>query len=605
MARVRTRIKRSLYLMIALAILFLLLQLNQWLPGSGAGGGSGGFRAAGELGAADPHRAGAPDAPVADAPDDPTTVEPPEQAPVDWPPKTGIRVEVRGPDGDLAEGWRLGVGDGGSEQARPNADGSCKTNDKRVFGAGFRIRTAAGLVRHRHGAAMRAARWSVYLPRGKLPLQVRRREVTIRVVDATSDNPLPDAHVDYEVGGLNATVTTDANGEAAVRTLSLTPLTVRVRKPGHETATISLSAQDPRQETVRLDPLRDVEVVYAPGSDAVLAARLRLADGSSIRGKVTPPGDGAGQRATFRLPHRKFASAWLESVVGAGAGRYLFRRPAKDLDSPITVPGSKRINVRVRDPMGRRIEHVRTHLDVQTYEGPQAEDEPRGGAVQDTLREGAPLLVARGARVRLRVDAPGAVPMVRSLTPIDGTDDLAFVAVPGIRIPVRVLDRAGHALSGAEVVARTSVEGERIRVSARTDAEGRAYLGPFGAGPVEVFAASEGRVPAALVAQASAAMGTLTFRLHPGAPLRIVVEDPFGRALQGVGIEIVPTGGKPPLVVPPGTPPRETDGQGLWTLKGVPAGDYDVTLTLTNHAPQTLRRVHPGAVTWFATLIRR
>ncbi|MDJ0521533.1 MAG: carboxypeptidase-like regulatory domain-containing protein [Planctomycetota bacterium] len=609
MARARTRAKRTVYLLLALAILLLLLELNRWLPGTWPGGGGGGFRSAGTAGVEDTERSGERDAPPTDEQEDPGAVTPPDTPPPAWPPKRGVVVEVRGPDGELAEGWRLGVGDGGAEGRQPDAEGTLRIRDKQVFAQGFRIRSAAGVLRHREGTDARVARWSIHLPAGKLPATARRPRVPVRVVDATTGKPIEGAQVDFEVGGMDATQTTDARGVAMVRVLDANPVEVRVRKEGLVTTEALLSPREAGTPEIAIDEAIELEVAYAPSPSSVLKAHLLDAEGNTLaEGKVSVRGAGTGQRATFQTGKRSLEGAWLETTVGTPRGTFTFRRPATDATRALDVPDAKEIAVQVREVSGRVVPNARVRVEMDTYDGPGAEDEPRtnAGAMLTSAADGTlSFVVPAGARTRLLVDVPNAAPMARTLTPVDGTDTLEFTADEGVRIPVLVRDADGRPLVGARVLARTSIEGMRLVRETVTDAQGRARLGTFAPGSVEVFAQAKGHAAVAQVADAASAMGTVELQLARGYPLRVVIEDPFGRALQDVDVEITPSGGGAPLVVMPSGAAHVTDKDGVCALPAVPDGRYDVTLTKPGYETQKLRKVRPGAVTYYGTLVKR
>lgn len=609
MARARTRAKRTVYLVLALALLFMLLELNRWLPGTWPGGGGGGFRAAGELGADDANRTDGAEAPPADAPEDAGVVEPPEAPPPDWPPRKGVVVAVRGPDGSLAGEWRLGVGDGGPEGRRPDANGTLRIRDKQVFAEGFRIRSTAGVLRHRGGANEPAARWSIWLPGGTLPLQQSSPTVTLRVTDAETGEPVVGARAQWEAEGEQRTATTNAAGEAQVRWRGGTPFRVRFEADQHTPLEHIVVPRDPSGGDVRMDPVAEHVVTYAQSPFSVLSARLLDARHREIaKAEVNLRGGGRGQQATFEVPPRKRDGAWLETTVGSATGTYVFRRPLAAVETPLVVPRAKQVTVHVRNEAGETVKTARAIIEVDTHDGPGAEDEPRSSdapAIQAGDDGRLRFVIPAGGRTRLLVQAPGAAPIVRTLTALDGTDTLEFVAQAGIRVPVQVFGADGKPLAKARVVARTSMEGMRIQRSALTDANGRALVGPFAEGSIELFAGATGHAAAGQVADAAPAMGTIPLHLVRGFPLRVVVADPYGRALAGVDVELTSRGGAAPVVRMPSMDEQVTGADGTLTVHGLPDHLYDVALTLPGYGTQTLRKIRPGAVTYYATLLAR
>jgi hypothetical protein len=169
-------------------------------------------------------------------------------------------------------------------------------------------------------------------------------------------------------------------------------------------------------------------------------------------------------------------------------------------------------------------------------------------------------------------------------------------------VPVQVLDARGREIRDADIVARAVVGGARVSTRARTDAGGRARVGPVPAGPVEVFAHAPGRAWSGDKIEARPAMGTVEIRLLPGAPLRLVVESPLGAPLAGVHVTASPEDGKPADVLPPEPPAWRTGPDGALLVEDLPLRPYRLHLALPGHADATLRDVRPGLVTYFATL---
>src|SRR5688572_9306872 len=109
-ARPRVRPRRLLLLLVLALLLGLLLELNRFLPGGWPGSGdSGGFRTLDVAGG-----------PRGDAPD---RLRPPDRPSPDWTPAQGVRIEVRGPEGQAVDGWRAGVGTRGALHG-PGASGA-------------------------------------------------------------------------------------------------------------------------------------------------------------------------------------------------------------------------------------------------------------------------------------------------------------------------------------------------------------------------------------------------------------------------------------------------------------------------------------------------
>ena len=609
MARLRTRFKRSLLLAIALAILALLLEMNTFLPGSWPGGDGGGIQQSSELG----ERA-APEAPEAEAekpaePLDPEAVEAPQEKPEAWPPKTGIRIQVRGPDGELAAGWRLGAGDGGREDGKPDAAGVLQSRDDRILTEGFRIRSKQGLLRHRR-IPSKAAVWTVQLPGAPLPAQRQAGRIQLEIVDRATGAALPEAEVSWIAHSKDQRVRSDAEGRAELsgdRSISLLRATVTAkdRRP----RSIWLSPRDPRPQRVELDETfhLETELVF-PSEVEGLGVYARLLD---AKGQTLPAGRVkriSNSRFDLTLPQSLRATAWIEFMIRDQVhGASAFRRPVSELGPRTEAPAFEVVRVTVRDVNGKPTLDAHVSQACQTCTQRGEESEPQRFLGESlTKGDGAyETIVPAGRPFTLLVESPGHAPMARRFVAGDGNVPLDFVAEAGLKVPVRVLDASGAPLEGASVLARASLLGMRILRAATTDADGRAALGPFAAGPVEVFARSPDFAWAAVVADAAAGMGTLTLPLERGYPLTLVVEDAFGLPLEGVDVELTPGGGGRPLVSPPSAQQRTTSPDGTLVLPDLPNRLYDLSLSLPGYHLEKVRKVRPGAVTYYATLVRK
>jgi len=353
---------------------------------------------------------------------------------------------------------------------------------------------------------------------------------------------------------------------------------------------------------------RVTEVVFPAGSpDLEVKARLLDPSGRSLPGAEVAHPLARGFR--FRVPRGLLEGAWVEFQVreaSRGGSSAVFRRPLRDLPPVTEAPTFRVLRVRVRSVDGAVLSGVHLSQRCRTWPQAGAESEPEHdfGASRSREDGSSEMLVPRGRPFTLLVQTPGQAPMARRFAAGDANEPLEFIAQPGLQIPVRVLDPGGRPFEGASVLARASLEGMRILRADTTDAGGRASVGPFAPGPVEVFARGPGHAWAAAVAEATDAMATLNLRLERGYPLSLVIEDPAGHPLAGVDVEVHPTGGGLPLASPPRAPQRRSPSDGTLLLPALPNRLYDVTLTLPGHRIERLRRVRPGAVTYYATLLR-
>jgi len=605
MARLRTRAKRSFLLAVAIAFLALLLEMNRFIPGTWRGGDGGGMRFSSELG---PRSDGdAPEREEPNASEHPEAVVPPEETPTDWPPKMGMWIELRGPRGDLQTDWWLGVGAGGDESGRPDDDGSLRMRDSRLHEEGFRIRTKAGLVRHRQGVNDPAGRWAVYLPEVPLPRQRHPGAVTMAVVDAATGKPIPDARVTWRTDDAEwQEAEADASGVASVGAARPGgPFQVFVTALGHAPKNTWVGPRDPRAVPVALDRLVGVKLrVVGDGSEtpAVRDGFVLAADGRELA-------HFKGDTPTLTLRESETRDAWLELHVVVDPERrviFTFRRRLDPERPTVRVPESRILEVSVRNPHGAPVSKAR----VSAIFGAEADAHTEGEPVRtpDEISTGADgrALVAVPARsaFTLLIEPPAGAPIARRYSAGDGNAPLEVITQAGLVVPVLVRGASGGPLAGVRVVARASLGDLRVLRRATTGPDGRAGVGPLGEGPVEIFAGAPGHAWSAAVEIASGAMGTVELRLRRGHPLSLVVEDAFGLPLAGVGVEVSPADGGRPLTAQPDGRAWRTDVRGRLTVPDLPLRSYDVTLTLPEYGVEKLRKVKPGSVTYFGTLVR-
>jgi hypothetical protein len=604
MARLRTRAKRSVLLAIALALLALLLEMNRFLPGTWPGGDGGGVRVSSETGERSdlaPRKKEDPD-----PPQDPATVVPPEAPPPLWPPKTGIPIELRSADGSLETDWRLGIGEGGSEDGEPNADGSFRARDRRILEQGFRIRIAGRLLRQREGLQEPASRWAVFRPRADLPEQRQPAPIDLRVVDAVTGAPLPDTLVETGAMGSTKALRTGADGQVELKNPQRTGLVrATVRREGYDPQTLTLSPRNMEAPEVALDPRAQVplQIIGPSGEEPTIS------EGYVLRPDGTEILRFRGARPTLDLRAADRKDAWLEIHVVVDPERRIefpFRTPLAGVGATLQVPAHRVLPVSVRDPQGRAVSDVRISAHYGSAGLDPAEGEPQHKDAESLTdaRGRAEIAVPVTSPYRVLVQPPLGAPIARRFQRGDGTAPLEIITEPGIQMPIAVRGADGAPLVGAQVVARASVMDTRVVRSARTDARGRAQLGPLPEGPVEVFAGAPGHGWNATVEAASSAMGTVSLRLERGYAFTIVVADPFGVPLEGVRAEVTPADGGRPLVASPEPAPRSSDAAGRLRLPDLPARTYDVALSRAGYGVETLRGITPGAVTYFATLVR-
>lgn len=614
MARVRTRVQRSFYLLIALCILMLLLQLNTLLPGVWKGGGEGGFRAGGDFGLLDPTR-GTPDgAPTPDAADA-GAIEPPTEPPDDWPPRDGLVVQVIGPDGDLREGWRLGVGGSGGQRAAD--DGSLTVRDKRIHGEGFRVRDGRTTLRHRHGLDVPATRYVVHVPRGEVPSPRRADPVEVQVVDPASGEPVPGARIGWTAGGQARDATTDAEGKARVQGEGVDPFPVRVTKEGRieqadvivrpqrrGATRIPLAVATPRAITFRWTDRRPAAVtrVLVYSDD-----RRLLADARGARGT-------ASSEIRFTLPEHELDGAHMAVLAsGTDVDGYRVSMPLRGVGAEVLLPNPRTLRIVARDVQGRPVADA--SVVVATEWGEDDETAPLAPFRTRTNRQGeARVSVAPGQGVHVTVQKDRLGPATRRLSAVDGSDTLELVLDDGVMIPVRVRPAGGEGLLRS-LEARASVNGVRVRqgrlVLRDHPVDEVAYIGPFPPGPVELYVGAHGHAWSARILDAKPAMATVDVPLEKAYPLMVVVEDAFGVAIEGATIELTVVDGGEPLVVSPTAYGLVTDARGRAGLPNesgisgseLPDRVYEARISAPGYGPQVIRRLRPGGALHFVTLL--
>jgi hypothetical protein len=607
MANLRTRARRTGLLLLALVALFLLLELDQWLPGAWSGGG--GFLRPGGSGRREP-AAEVPDATPAPAPSDPTAVTPPRTRPPATPAREGPVVEVRGPDGQDVTDWRAGTGDLGPEDVVPLQGGSAPLRDARVREEGLRVRHAGRVVRHRHGLARGPARWVVHLPAGTPPRRRQPAGVHVLVRDPRDGSPVPGARVRWRSQGADHGIATDARGEAVVPPgPDGDPLEVHVQAPGRVPAETWASPRDGRPLRLDLPRLRRVTATFQWGDHrpcTFLRAEVRAADGRLLA-RAGGEGTAVGPEVSLEVPEDEMDGARLRLAPrGENVSGLRFDLPLAGLGAKVTLPAWRTVTLRVKDVQGRPVDRAQVLVTSDPGEGeggppqrPWRGMTNRAGELRFALPAGTDcdVLVIKG---RLG-------PAARRLGSWDGSDVLDLVLAEGVLVPVRVLAPDGTPVAGAAVAGRGVVEGVRVEHGGllRTDADGRVSVGPFAPGPVELWAHLPAGAWVGALAQARPAMGTVRLRPEPGRALRLVVEDPFGAPLQGVRVDVTVTAGGPPLAAAPaeGTTAR-TDAQGGAVLAWLPDRVYELILQKAGYRTQRVPGLRPDGALHLLTLLR-
>lgn len=569
--------------------LVVLLEMHRCLPGGWPGaGGEGGFR---RLDGAEGS--------------DPALLARAEGWKPDWTPREGVTMRVRLASGSDAGGWRTTPADGGQAEGPERGGDRVLLRDAGYQQRGFTLRWGAdSVLSHPAPPASDAApTWRVALPSAALPARLGPRSVTLTVLRAGTATPIAGAEV--RLGDELAARSTDEKGHLSLPGLStLTPVSVTAE--GHAPAEAWVHPQASAEVRVELSPLATLWTPFLDGGTRaetpILAARLVAQDGRRLWEAV---------RAPTPRPARVELQVASSALRGARLTVQAEGRPLTDM---AFEPGTREVvladrgrafTLAARAPEGLPVA-LRSAQASYASAGRGAPGEGRG--VLERLE------VARDGSVRFvaPADAPATVVLesgqhAPAVLRIDaqepaGAREVALEA--GVRVPVLVLDRRGRPVRDAEVRARVVLDGVRVELSARTDPEGRARVGPLPAGPCEVLAHAPGKAWAARATEARNPMQDVELRLLPGATLRLQVSTPFGVPLAGVRVTAVPTDEGPAPVEAPEAPAWTTDAQGRLVMPDLPLRAWRLRLEQPGHAPETLDAITPGPIWYFATLVR-
>jgi len=605
-SRKRVRPGRLLLVLGLALLLWLLLELNRFLPGAWPGGaGSGGSR---------PRPAGLTS--------DPTRVEPSPTPPPAPAAPTGLVVTVLAPSGEPSRGGEVELGFGGDAVRVPlEEDGSATFSRVPAGGAFVPVASVRGRLqlvdvvrdgrRLVHGAppAASGSDLRVVWPRASVPLvrgggRPTSREV--RVVDEQG-RPVAAAEVAWSAGGREGRTTTDASGRATLAgwAAPVARLCVSAAGTGETCAYASVEAEGPLE--LRVPTLTRVSTTFtAAESGAALApTTLRLVAPDGTTSSVTRP---EGGFAGFErdLPYDFVAGGALEVVAEGRAPLFV---PLKDLAKTTAVPPGRAVEVTVTGPDGAPRAGARVTAAF-----------PRGGDAEAAT--GSPLEEAgttgQDGRVTLHVpldrpvtlvaDAGAAAPAGATVAPGREAAAVALAVGPSHTLEVRVVDAAGAAAGPAHVVALVRAGTATVRRTATADAAGVARLAGLPPGRAEVFAHAAGRAWAVAVAEVpDTGPATVTLSLQRGLRLLLVVEDPDGVPLPGVAVRSAARSASSELQGPAPADPDEapwvTDAHGVLSVDDLADRELDLYLHAGGFSDEVVARVRPGPATWFATMV--
>jgi len=591
----RRRPLRVLLLLVLALLLWFLLELNRFLPGSWPGGGGDtGSRPTPTGSEPDPKQVRPDATPIAplvpQAPALRVVLASPAGA-----PGAPAKVTARAADGRTLSFTSTGAPDLTLEGLPPEQvdDLVVERDGRRIVHGPFPRVTGTDLV--------------VAWPRASLPAVAPRPSgpATVRVTDEAG---VPVAKAEVHVTGrpgLDAVLSTDAEGRANVAL----PPTGRVRicasADGFGEACIDASMRSSEPLELRLPRMvRKQARLVDPETGAALrasAVRLRGSDGVV---RDLPPPEGGFEHVEVTWPRTLLAGASAEIEV---AGRPLVRLPLETMPETVPVPAGRTVEVVVSNPSGA----AGARIPVSVRWAPEGVREPSDAdamtARATTDGEGrARVSVPVGRAVEVVVDGESAAPTGRNV-PAEAAEPVPIALAAGVVLRVRVETADGKPVAGANVVALARAGNATVRRRALTAQDGTAALPPVGEGRLEVYAHRPGFSWAVATVDARPGSGPTRLVLSPGRRLRLVVESPDGLPLAGVTVRSVArpdaSAGAPDPMDPDGVP-WTTDADGVLVVEDLNDREMDLFLSLAGHAEEVLARVRPGATTWFATLVR-
>ena len=597
----RRRPTRLLWVALFVLLLWLLLRLNQFLPGVWPGGGEDkGLR---------PTPAGSEA--------DPTTVRPSETPPVapTHRPAT-IHVVVRMPDGtpkvdgdvffvtSRSSGadtrWSRGILSLGKEAAG-GAEFEVKEGQVlRAFGA---LLETPDFLPHGSPPVGAARQWVVQLPRASVPrVEVASPSTVVRVVGADG-MAIPGATVDVKEEGRDSRVVVGTDGRAVIDA----DLVYRAcaSAPGYGESCAYGKARSPDPLVLTLSKNARISTRFIdPATGAPLSARsLRLVspDGTV---KTLERASGAFSDFETTLPSDVAAATRIEIDV---AGRPIVRDFLSSLAATTAVPEGRLVTIVVRDPAGNAVPKAAVRalfLDRPSRENGIPILQELTESLETDAEGRVAVAIPIDREAELSVDAAGLAPAGLHLTS-NGVSPTTVSLSRGISVSIRVVDSDGKPVAGADVMLLVKAGDLPARRTGRTGPDGVARVEGVPAGRAEAYAHRAGLAWGFASVDATEGMSTVALTLRPGRRLHLVVEDPRGVPLRDVAVRAVPradAAGAPDPMDPDGRP-WATDEHGVLTVSDLSDREVDLYLSKPGFADEIVPRVVPGPTTWFATLV--
>ena len=589
----RRRPRRILWILVLALLLWLLLELNRWLPGSWPGGG-------GDTGSR-PMPAGSQPDPGKVRPDATPLAPLVPQAPV-------LRVVLTEPAGSAAASTTL------TARAGERSAGFTLTGN-RVQVDGFPPELVDDLVLERDGRRLvhgpfprgTGADLGIAWPRTPLPASTPRAAgpAPLRVVDE-SGAPIAKAEV-HVTGrpGEDSVTSTDADGRAQVALPARGRVRICASADGFGEACLDASTRSSEPLELRLPKMERREARFVdPDTGAPLratAVRLRGADGVV---RELPPPEGGFDRVDVTWPRTRLAGASVEVEV---AGRPLVRVPLDTLSATLSVPAGRTLELTVAGPRGPASDRTPVVVRWATEHALEPSEADLVTVRTATGPDGrVSVPVPKGRATEVVVEPTDAAPVGVSVA-ADTSGPVTAPLAAGVELVIRVATADGKPVAGANVVALARAGKATVRRRALTGDDGTATLPPVSEGRLEVYAHRAGFAWAVVTVDARPGGGETRLVLSPGHRLRLVVEDPDGLPLAGVAVRSVAradtAAGAPDPMDPDGLP-WTTDADGVLRVEDLPDREVDLYLGRAGYGEEIVARVRPGATTWFATLVR-
>ncbi len=597
----RTAAKRLVVVAALALLLWLLFELNRFLPGAWpGGGGTAGSRTVSKGSGADAAR-----------------VVSPRETPPARPtaPPHGILVLVSGANGKPIQGAAVTLEGGASAR---DADGHGAVFAEASPADAFRVarEDGGGVVRHGPPPAGTRRLWQVAWPSASTPDVARPSTggARLRVLDEAG-TPIAKARVEVRFrGGSEASIETDADGVARIPEDRGDSYRACVSAPGTGEACAHGSLSRPGPLDLRLPRLLPLVTRFVdPATGKALAAkavRLAWADGrTTLLERAGPPAEGFDAP----MPADAAASTSLEVEV---ADRPIVRVPLPALAAETPVPAGSALVLSVSGPDRRPRPKARVEVRYPPTTRAEAGESGPVVAVYETGEDGrlrVPLPTDRAADVLVLADDAAPRGIHVGAGPAGGP--VAVALERGTRLRVRVVDESGAPVPGAEVVVLSRAGNSEARRTAVTDAQGVAVTAPVAAGVAEVHAHRAGYAWGSAGAEAPGNSTEVRVTLRRGHSLHLVVDDPWGVPLPGVSVRSVPydpgegsTGLGPQRRGPPLPPPDErpwaTDADGVLLVPDLEDRPLLLVLSKPGYADERVPLVFPDdAETWFATLV--